>query len=174
MAGIEPATATLAGRARYLSCHPRAGFGIICPACRFHGAHAMDVSITQPVREAFLGRSIRLEVNETAPEGLSPGAAAGNCLLALTRQPLRRPGQPKAAAPDSCIRAASAPGEVAWVHGKPMSETGQLYFPGIPRCGAGVRATPPQCRWCDQDRGQSPPFRAGFCPRSSPGPGKAA
>jgi hypothetical protein len=31
MAGIEPATATLAGRARYLSCHPRPeGFGIIC------------------------------------------------------------------------------------------------------------------------------------------------
>src|SRR6185369_16003154 len=137
MAGIEPATATLAGRARYLSCHPRAGFGIICPACRFHGAHAMDVSITQPVREAFLGRSIRLEVNETAPEGLSPGAAAGNCLLALTRQPLRRPGQPKAAAPDSCIRAASAPGEWSRLHGKPMAETGQLYFLGIPRCGAG-------------------------------------
>jgi len=130
MAGIEPATATLAGRARYLSCHPRAGFGIICPACRFHGAHAMDVSITQPVREAFLGRSIRLEVNETAPEGLSPGAAAGNCLLALTRQPLRGPGQPKAATPDSCILVASAPGERSCLHGKPMAETGQLYFRG--------------------------------------------
>ena len=78
----------------------------------------------------FLGRSIRPEVNETAPEVLSPGAAAGNCLLALTRQPLRRPGQPKAAAPDSCIRAASAPGERSFLHGKPMAETRQLYFPG--------------------------------------------
>jgi hypothetical protein len=78
----------------------------------------------------FLGRSIRPEVNETAPEVLSPGAAAGNCLLALTRQPLRRPGQPKAAAPDSCIRAASAPGERSCLHGKPMADTGQLYFPG--------------------------------------------
>jgi hypothetical protein len=77
-----------------------------------------------------LGRSIQPEVNETAPEVLSPGAAAGNCLLALTRQPLRRPGQPKAAAPDSCIRAASAPGERSCIHGKPMAETGQLYFRG--------------------------------------------
>src|SRR6188472_1951486 len=67
---------------------------------------------------------------ETAPEGLSPETAAGNCLLALTRQPLCRPGQPKAAAPDSCIRAASAPGERSCIHGKPMAETGQLYFPG--------------------------------------------
>jgi hypothetical protein len=91
----------------------------------------MDVSIIQPVREAFLGRSIRPEVNETAPEVLSPRAAAGNCLIALTRQPLRRPGQPKAAAPDSGIRAASAPGERSCLHGKPMAETGQLYFPGV-------------------------------------------
>src|SRR5262245_51884959 len=67
---------------------------------------------------------------KTAPEGLSTGAAAGKCLLALTRQPLRRPGQLKAAAPDSCTRAASAPGERSCIHGKPIAETGQLYFPG--------------------------------------------
>jgi hypothetical protein len=94
--------------------------------------------------ESFPERSIRLEVNETAPEGLSPGAAAGNCLLALTRQPFRRPGQPKAAAPDSCIRAASAPGERSCLHGKPLPEIGQLYFPGhsTMRCrGLGEGAT---------------------------------
>src|SRR5262245_30564519 len=71
---------------------------------------------------------------KTAPERLSTGAAAGKCLLALTRQPLRRPGQPKAATPDSCTRAASAPGERSCIHGKPTAETGQLYFPGIPQC----------------------------------------
>ena len=78
---------------------------------------------------------------ETAPEGLSPGTAAGNCLLALTRQPLRRPGQPKAAAPDSCIRAASAPGERSCIHGKPITETGQLHFPGAFRDACRARAT---------------------------------
>jgi hypothetical protein len=46
MAGIEPATATLARRARYLSCHPRpASLGIICLGLPFSRAHAMDVSI---------------------------------------------------------------------------------------------------------------------------------
>jgi hypothetical protein len=121
----------------------------------------MDVSIIQPVREAFLGRSIRPEVNETAPEGLSPGAAAGNCLLALTRRPLRRPGQPKAAAPDSCIRAALAPGERSCIHGKPMAETGQLYFPGIPRCGTRTRATMPGHRRARGSRCGAPLGAAG-------------
>ena len=54
MAGIEPAAATLAGRARYLSCHPRpAGFGIMCSGLPFHGVHAMDMSITQPVERLY-------------------------------------------------------------------------------------------------------------------------
>jgi hypothetical protein len=36
MAGIEPATATLAGRARYLSCHPRwQASASFASACRF-------------------------------------------------------------------------------------------------------------------------------------------
>src|SRR5690349_17886762 len=40
----------------------------------------MDVSIIPPAREAFLARSIRPEVNETAPEGLSLGRLrAGAC-----------------------------------------------------------------------------------------------
>src|SRR4029079_3754562 len=50
--------------------------------------------------------------------------------------PLPRPGQPEAAVPDSCIRAASAPGERSFIHGKPMAENGQSYFRGILRCGA--------------------------------------
>ncbi len=80
--------------------------------------------------ERLSGRSIRPEVNENRPGGAFSWAAAGECLLALTRQPLRQPGQPRAAAPDSCIRVASAPGERSYIYGKPMPETGQLYFPG--------------------------------------------
>jgi hypothetical protein len=79
MAGIEPATATLAGRARYLSCHPRRGASAsFASACRFRGAHAMEVSIIQPVREAsgtraFPGRPIRQELNENRPGGFPLG-----------------------------------------------------------------------------------------------------
>ena len=52
LAGIEPATATLAGRARSLAVTPTGrprhkGFGL-----PFHGAHTMDVSMIKPVREA--------------------------------------------------------------------------------------------------------------------------
>jgi len=97
--------------------------------------------------EKLSGRSIRPEVNKT-PGGAFSWVAAGEGLLALTRQPLRRPGQPKATAPDSCIRAASAPGERSYIHGKPMAETGQSYFPGhsAMRC-RGLPATAPGYRW---------------------------
>ena len=47
----------------------------------------------------FPGRSIRPGVNQNRPGGAFSWAAAGECLLALTRQPLRRARQPKAAAP---------------------------------------------------------------------------
>jgi len=70
------------------------------------------------------------------PRGDFSLGRCGKCLLALTRQPLPRPGQPEAAVPDSCIRAASAPGERSFIHGKPMAENGQSYFRGILRCGA--------------------------------------
>src|SRR5690348_14080332 len=83
--------------------------------------------------EKLSGRSIRPEVNKT-PGGAFSWVAAGEGLLALTRQPIRRPGQPKAAAPDSGSRVALAPGERSYIQGKPMSETGQLYFRDIPRC----------------------------------------
>ena len=134
MAGIEPATATLAGRARYLSCHPRLASASFASACRFMVLTLWTCQLSSLYRRLFGTRAFRT-VNSAGskrnrPEGISPGAAAGNCLLALTRQPLRRPGQPKAAAPDSCTRAASAPGERSCLHGKPMAETGQLYFRG--------------------------------------------
>jgi hypothetical protein len=152
MAGIEPATATLAGRARYLSCHPRRqASASFASTCRLHGAYAMEVSMIQPVREAsgraFSGRSIRPEVNETAPEGLFPGAAMGKCLLALTRQPLRGPGQPKAAAPDSCIRAASAPDERVMYPWQADGGNGKSYFQAFCDAVQGFPATAPGYRW---------------------------
>src|SRR5437660_2115697 len=65
---------------------------------------------------------------KTAPEGLSLGRLRGKCLFALTRQPLRRSGQPKAAAPDSWIRVASAPGEWSCIHGKPTGRNRAIVF----------------------------------------------
>jgi hypothetical protein len=88
----------------------------------------MDVSIIRPVREAFPGWSIRPEVKENRAGRTSLGrlrARACSCLPST----LRRSGQPKVAAPDLCIRVASAPGEWSCVRGKPIAETGQLYFP---------------------------------------------
>ena len=65
---------------------------------------------------------------KTAPEDF-PGTAADKCLLALTRQPLRRSGQPKAAAPDSCVRVASAAGEWSCIHGKATTRNRAIVFP---------------------------------------------
>jgi hypothetical protein len=74
MAGIEPATATLAGRARYLSCHPRRqASASLASTCRLHGVHAMGLSIIQPVREAFREGQFSWEINGNAPEGFSLG-----------------------------------------------------------------------------------------------------
>src|SRR5690349_24776080 len=81
------------------------------------------------------------------PRGTFPWGGCGKCLLALTRPPLRRPGQPKAAVPDSCIRAASAPDERSYIHGKPMAETGQSYFPGHSAMRARLPATVAGYRW---------------------------
>ena len=80
MAGIEPATATLAGRARYLSCHPhRQASASFAPACRFHGAHAMDVSIIQPVREAFRDGQFVPKYIKTAPRDFPGRLRARAC-----------------------------------------------------------------------------------------------
>ena len=130
MAGIEPATATLAGAPATLAVTPagRLRHHLPRPAVPWCSRYGR---VNYPAcTRGFPGRSIRPEVNENRPGRAFSWAAAGECLLALTRQPLRRPGQPKAAAPDSCIRVASAPGERSYIHGKPMPETGQLYLPG--------------------------------------------
>src|SRR5438552_3809904 len=107
MAGIEPATATLAGRARYLSCHPRrqASTSFARPAV-FMVLTLWTCQLSD-LYERLLGTVNPSRSRQNRPGGTFPGAAAGKCLFALTRQPLRRSGQPKAAAPDSCTRAAS-------------------------------------------------------------------
>jgi hypothetical protein len=134
----------LQGAPATLAVTPLAGFGIICLGLPFSWCSRYGRVNYPACTRGFSGRSIRPEVNENRPGGAFSRAAAGECLLALTRQPRRRPGQPKAAAPDSCIRVASAPGERSYVYGKPMPETGQLYFPGRGRsAGASARATPP-------------------------------
>lgn len=77
---------------------------------------------------------------KTAPAGLSLGAVAGECLLALTQQPLRpqdRSGQPEAARPGSCTRLVSAPAMSSYVYGRSFPGSGQLYFGGI--SGRGCR-----------------------------------
>jgi hypothetical protein len=73
---------------------------------------------------------------KTAPVGTFPGAAAGKCLFALTRQPLHRSGRPEAAAPDSCTRVASTAGVWSYIQGKPPPGREQSYFRHIPSPGA--------------------------------------
>lgn len=69
------------------------------------------------------------------PRGAFPGAVTGKCLVALTRQPFRRSGQPQAARPGSCTRLVSAPAMSSYIHGRSSPSTGQLYLPahGEPR-----------------------------------------
>ena len=144
MAGIEPATATLAGRARYLSCHPRSqASASFASACRFHGAHAMDVSIIQ-LHERLSG-TINSGSKLKPPGGAFSWAAAGGCMLALTRQPLRRPGRPKAAAPDSCIRVLRrlARDHISMVNR--CRKLGNCIFRGIPPWRSGRRVGGIRC-----------------------------
>ena len=154
MAGIESATAALAGRARYLSCHPRRQVSAHLPRPAVFMVLTLWTCQLSSLYERLSGRELSgtvnsAELNENRPGGAFPGAAAGKCLLALTRQPLRRRGQPKAATPDSCIRAASAPGERSCIDGKPMTETGQSYFPGHSAMRARLPATVVGYRWVD-------------------------
>ena len=72
-AGREPALSTSSGRARYRNCHSQSGgLGIICSGLPLSCAPAMDVSIIQPVAR-ISGRSIRHQVYENRPWGLSLG-----------------------------------------------------------------------------------------------------
>ena len=100
MAGIEPATATLAGRARYLSCHPtgRLRHHVLWPAVFSWCSRYGRVNYPACTR-GFSGRSIRLEENENRPAGLFPGAAAASACSRLpgnhsagqgSRKPRRR------------------------------------------------------------------------------------
>jgi hypothetical protein len=82
---------------------------------------------------------------ENRPAELFPGAAAGKCLFALTRQPLPRLGQPEAATPGSGTRVASAPGVWSCIQGKPLPIRGAIVFPAHsgargPGGGAGAEA----------------------------------
>jgi hypothetical protein len=131
MAGIEPATATLAGRARYLSCHPRGQASANLRRLALSMVLTLWTSqLSSPYEWAFTGRLIRPGVNENRPVGDFPwGGCRQVCLFALTRQPLPRSGQPEAATPGSCTRAAAAPGEWSCIQGKPSPRRGQSYFP---------------------------------------------
>ena len=118
---------------RYLSCHPRGRLRHHLPRPAVFMVFTLWTCQLSSLYERLSGRELSgtvnsAELNENRPGGAFPGAAAGKCLLALTRQPLRRRGQPKAATPDSCIRAASAPGERSCIHGKTMTGNRAIVF----------------------------------------------
>ena len=129
MAGIEPATATLAGRARYLSCHPhRQASASFALACRFHGAHAMDVSIIQPVREAFRDGQFVSKKMKTAPRDFSLGRLPAS---ACSRLPGNHSAGQGSRKPRRRIHVPGSLRCLAYRHVSMVSrhrETGQLYF----------------------------------------------
>jgi hypothetical protein len=59
MAGIEPATATLAGRARYLSCDPRLASASFASACRFMVLTLWTCQLSSLYRRLFGTRAFR-------------------------------------------------------------------------------------------------------------------
>ena len=94
MAGIEPATATLAGRARYLSCHPAGRLRHHLPRPAVFMVLTLWKCQLSSLYERLSG-TINSAVNENRAGEAFSWAAAGECLLALTRQPLRLPGSRK-------------------------------------------------------------------------------
>jgi hypothetical protein len=98
------------------------------------------------------------------PRGAFPGAVTGKCLVALTRQPFRRSGQPQAARPGSCTRLVSAPAMSSYIHGRSSPSTGQLYLPAH---GKRRQRAAPGCR--TDPRPRQPAAR-----RRRPQPGPAA
>ena len=129
MAGIEPATATLAGRARYLSCHPhRQASASFALTCRFHGAHAMDVSIIQPVREAFRDGQFVSKKMKTAPRDFSLGRLPAS---ACSRLPGNHSAGQGSRKPRRRIHVPGSLRCLAYRHVSMVSrhrDTGQLYF----------------------------------------------
>jgi hypothetical protein len=69
--------------------------------------------------------------NENRPEGLSLGAVAGKCFLALTRQPSDRSRQPQAARPGSCTRLVWAHAVPSYIDGRSLPRVRAIVFPGI-------------------------------------------
>ena len=128
MAGIEPATATLAGRARYLSCHPRGQASANLPRLALCVVRTLWTCQLSSLYERLCGTVNSVPGKRKPPRGNFLGAAAGKCLFALTRQPLPRSGQPEAATPGSCTRVASAPGGWSCIQGRPATPKGQSYF----------------------------------------------
>jgi hypothetical protein len=147
MAGIEPATATLAGRARYLSCHPRlAGFGIICLGLPFSRCSRYG-RVNYPARTRdFPVRSIRPEINENRPEGLSPGRLRASACSRLPGSHSAGQGSRK---PRRRIHVSGSLRRLARGHISMVSrwrKPGNRIFRGIPRCDRGARATAPGYR----------------------------
>ena len=144
MAGIEPAAATLAGRARSLAVTPtgrppRSRFGLPLWCSRY--GHVKNQACTrgsqgrQELNPHFSGFGDRLPIRwlilskrKTAPREF-PGTVAGKRLLALTQQPLHRSGQPQAARSDSCTRLVWVAALSSYLHGKSSRSSRQLYLP---------------------------------------------
>jgi hypothetical protein len=88
----------------------------------------MDVSIIQPVREAFRDGQFVSKKMKTAPRGLFPRAAAGKCLFALPGNHSAGQGSRK---PRRRIHVPGSLRCLAYRHVSMVSrhrETGQLYF----------------------------------------------
>jgi hypothetical protein len=143
MAGIEPATATLAGRARSLAVTPtgrlpRGRFGLplwcSCYGCVKNQACTQGSQGRQELNPHFSGFGDRLPIRWLIPKKMKPprgdfpGAVAGVYLLALTQQPLHRSGQRRAARPGSSTRLVSASAMSSYIHGRSSSRRGQLYY----------------------------------------------
>ena len=143
MAGIEPATATLAGRARSLAVTPtgrlpRSRFGLPLWCSRYgcvkNQACTQGSQGRQESNPHFSGFGDRLPIRWLIPKKMKPprgdfpGAVACTCLLALTQQPLHRSGQHRAARPGSSTRLVSASAMSSYIHRRSSSRRGQLYF----------------------------------------------
>lgn len=151
MAGIEPAASTLARRDRSLAVTPggQASAKPLRPAvmmltlwrCQKPGL-CERLAGTAGVEPGF-GRFWRLAGSSPGkrkpPRGAFPGAVTGKCLVALTRQPFRRSGQPQAARSGSCTRLVSASAMSSYVHGRSSRGRGQLYLPAHYETGASSR-----------------------------------
>lgn len=157
MAGIEPATATLAGRARYLSCHPRGQASANLPRLALCVVRTLWTCQLSSLYERLCGTVNSASGKRKPPRGNFLGAAAGKCLFALTRQPLPRSGQPEAATPGSCIHVSEPLRRLACGHisrvGRPPRRGNRIFLARSTPGGSGpgwvdvplVRLEPDRC-----------------------------